>query len=450
MPKFRPQVAAQLSHLEHVPIESIVDFQKSLKDLTTDNYNRLKLSIMEHGVIAPWFVYDNADAWVIDKYGDDALPCADGHQRLRLFMNEQWYMPVPIVRISAENEQDAKMKLLVITSQMGRITAEGFSEFTFDLDEAAVGERVWFDAFTFQIDDETLEDESEDDEPVEISDDDVDESIVDQLQKKWQTEEGQLWLLPSVRSEGKYHKVYIGDCRDAESVAAMFGDEKATCYLTDPPYGVSLKEKTEMLNRRSDIAGTQRLSGEIAADDMSAEELSESLWLPAFQLAHEVCHDRMMGFCFSAQGGTKEALTIYALEDAGFDVRHQLVWVKHNHAISPGYVSYKHEPISMFWKKGNPAEWRGEFTMSVLNHDRITVSKDHPTKKPVELVVELLSKVVTKGAIVFDSFLGSGSTMVAAENVGALCYGTEVDPKFGALIIERYCNAFDVAPKQSG
>ncbi len=135
-----PTVAKELAGLDHVPVSSLEPFQGELKELSEREYNKLKKSILENGLIVPFFV------WL------ETGKLLDGHQRTRVFTREGWLMDVPIVYISAASEQDAKRKLLVISSQYGRVTQEGWDAFTWDLEDDWLKETVQFDAIKLVFD----------------------------------------------------------------------------------------------------------------------------------------------------------------------------------------------------------------------------------------------------------------------------------------------------------
>lgn len=130
-------IALELADLPHVPVTALEPFQGNLKELTAREYNKLKKSLQENGVIVPFFVWQETGKLL------------DGHQRQRVFMREGWHVDVPVVYISAENVQDAKRKLLVISSQYGKVTQDGWDEFTFDLDDDWLHDTVQFDALPF-------------------------------------------------------------------------------------------------------------------------------------------------------------------------------------------------------------------------------------------------------------------------------------------------------------
>ena len=100
---------------------------------------------------------------------------------------------------------------------------------------------------------------------------------------------------------------------------------------------------------------------------------------------------------------------------------------------------WKHEPCLYGWKDGAPHLWNNDRTQTtVLNFDKPTSSKEHPTMKPVNLLEYQIINNSNKGNIILDLFLGSGSTLIAAEKSGRVCYGMELDPKYCDVIVARY------------
>jgi len=130
-----PAIASELADLPHVPVSTLELFQGNFKDLSKREYNKLRQSLLTHGVIVPFFVWQETGKLL------------DGHQRARVFEREGWSIDVPVVYVSADNETDAKRKLLVISSQYGRVTQEGWDEFTWDIPDAA--EIAQFDGLPF-------------------------------------------------------------------------------------------------------------------------------------------------------------------------------------------------------------------------------------------------------------------------------------------------------------
>ena len=138
-----PSINEGLSSFPTVPITSLQPLQGDLKDLSKREYEKLKKRLLERGIIVPFFVWAN----------DGIIHLLDGHQRQRVFLTEGWHMSVPVLQIHADSLDQAKQDLLAISSQYGRITQEGWDEFTAELDENWILETVNFDALPYVFDD---------------------------------------------------------------------------------------------------------------------------------------------------------------------------------------------------------------------------------------------------------------------------------------------------------
>lgn len=235
--------------------------------------------------------------------------------------------------------------------------------------------------------------------------------------------------------------------------------------ITDPPYGVSYADKNKFLNT---IARGNRIQVEIENDHQSEPEMY-NLWLEVFSNAYEVTDQCMAYYVFGAQGGELLLLLLQALKDSRFAPRHGLVWVKNNHVLGRADYNYKHEPITYGWKtdgthkfyaKFDTSVWEDELEIdklkkdelvklikdlmsdkvptSVIKEDKPLKSDLHPTMKPVRLIGRLMGNSSQKDEIVLDLFGGSGTTMIAAEQLGRKCYMMELDPHYCDVIIARW------------
>jgi DNA modification methylase len=127
-----------------------------------------------------------------------------------------------------------------------------------------------------------------------------------------------------------------------------------------------------------------------------------------------------------------------SISNANWKVRHELIWVKNNHVMGRCDYQYKHEPILYGWKTKGTHEFFGGFQTSVIEFDKPHSSKLHPTMKPVELIELLVNNSSKSGFIILDTFLGSGSTLIACEKTGRKCYGCEIDEHYCSVVIERW------------
>ncbi len=128
-----------------------------------------------------------------------------------------------------------------------------------------------------------------------------------------------------------------------------------------------------------------------------------------------------------------------SIEETGFDIRAQIVWAKHRHVISRGAYHVKHEPCWYAVRKGNNANWKGDRKQSTLwtvEHQKSDTG--HGTQKPVEVMRRPILNHTAKGDEVYDPFLGSGTTMIAAETTGRVCYGIEISPAYVDVIVKRW------------
>jgi DNA modification methylase len=129
---------------------------------------------------------------------------------------------------------------------------------------------------------------------------------------------------------------------------------------------------------------------------------------------------------------------IQGMEDGGFSYKHQLVWVKQSLVMGRSDYHYKHEPVLYGWIESGAHYFTDDRTQhSVFEVDRPSVSDLHPTTKPVELIARMVKNSSREGEIVYDPFCGSGSTLLAAHQLGRIGYGVEIDPGYVAVTLER-------------
>lgn len=266
--------------------------------------------------------------------------------------------------------------------------------------------------------------EATEEEETQASEDEFDETK-DDVQTI--CKRGDIWQLGN-------HRLMCGDSTDATDVALLMDGAKATLFVTDPPYGVSYSEKNSYLNA---IAPANRIQVPIENDNKTEQEMFE-LWKKVFKLAYDNTEEKMSYYCFGAQRGELLLLLLLALKDSGLQPKHGLVWVKNNHVLGRCDYSYKHEPITYGWKIKGTHEFYGGFKTSVLEFDKPQKSELHPTMKPVPLIAELIGNSSKEGDCVLDLFGGSGTTLIAAEQLRRKCYMMELAPHYCDVIIARW------------
>ena len=259
----------------------------------------------------------------------------------------------------------------------------------------------------------------------QAQEDDFDETVdkVETVCKK-----GDIWKLGN-------HRLMCGDSTDAASVALLMDGEKANMCFTDPPYGVSYADKNAFLNA---MAKGNRIQEPIANDHETPKEMHE-FWLNVFNIIGEFTSDCMAYYITAPQGG--ELLLLQAIQESEtLALKHMLIWNKNNHVLGRCDYNYKHEPIIYGWKKKGTHHFVGgsKFKTTVWDIPKPMKSDLHPTMKPVELVSACLLDNSVEGQSVLDLFGGSGTTLIAAEQLNRKCYMMELDPHYCDVIIARW------------
>jgi len=266
----------------------------------------------------------------------------------------------------------------------------------------------------------------------------------EELRQKWGVQSGDLFIIPSKSGKGE-HRLICGDCTDRAVVERVLQNDKPTCLFTDPPYGVSIGAKNRFLNS---FQPAGRNLDNLESDDSNKDDLRNMLLL-AFKLAKEVIADDCSVFVCAPQGGSL-GLMMMMMMDAGLEVRHVLNWVKNQPTFSLGRLDYEyqHEPILFTWKKTHKRINGGQFHTSVWNVDKPRANVDHPTMKPVELPHNAIANHTDVDDSVYEPFAGSGTTIVACEQLARQCRAIEISPAYVAASLERLA-AMGLEPRRA-
>lgn len=251
------------------------------------------------------------------------------------------------------------------------------------------------------------------------------------------TQPGDLWLLGG-------HRLLCGDCTQPASFEALIRENTVALVVTDPPYGVAIGAKNELL---STFDNGNRASGQLSGDEGMAT--AEQLWKTAFPTIRDAVEPGTSFYIFGPQGGDLGLLLLLRLRDCGLPPRHILIWAKNRASFSLGRLDYDyaHEPIVYGWKPGAAHRWHAsEPQSSLLSFDRPQRSPDHPTVKPVDLLAQLIRNSALPREIVLDPFCGSGSTIIAADQTGRIGYGIEISPGYCDVILERFHRVTGLIP----
>jgi DNA modification methylase len=227
---------------------------------------------------------------------------------------------------------------------------------------------------------------------------------------------GDLWVLGN-------HRLLCGDSTVATDVERLLGSVKPLLMVTDPPYGV---EYDPGWRNKAGAAATKR-TGKVLNDDRAD-------WREAWALfPGEVA--------YVWHGALHAATVAESLETSGFAIRSQIIWAKERLVLSRGDYHWQHEPCLYAVKKTGKGHWAGDRKQTTLwqiankDQDADTV---HGTQKPVECMRRPILNNSSPGQAVYEPFMGSGTTLIAAETTGRVCYGVELSPAYVDVAVERW------------
>ncbi|HEO5851022.1 TPA: DNA modification methylase [Streptococcus agalactiae] len=353
-------------------------------------YEKIKQSLLKFGYVDPIIV--NEDLTVIG-----------GHQRLTVLKDLKYETAkCVIVSLSKEDEKALNIALNKITGQWDD---QLLADLLLDLQES-----------DFNLDLTGFEPPEIDDILSNVHDKDLTEDdfdVEEELKKPTVARRGDIWQL------GK-HRVICGDSTKAETYDQLLGDKKANLVVTDPPYNVNVEET----------------AGKILNDNMSDGDFYQFLYDMFTQVESHMEADASI-YVFHAD---TEGLNFRkAFKDAGFYLSGCCIWKKNSLVLGRSPYQWQHEPCLFGWKQKGKHQWFSDRKQTTIwEYDRPKSSKDHPTMKPIHLMAYPIQNSSMRGTLVLDPFLGSGSTLMAADQTGRICYGIELDEKFVDVIVKRY------------
>ena len=207
------------------------------------------------------------------------------------------------------------------------------------------------------------------------------------------------------------------------------------CF-TDPPYGIAIGDKNKDLDN---ISKAGRITQNIQGDTLSTDELHDVL-VKAMTNIRMSCADDAVYFVTAPQGGSLGLMMMMMMKEAGLEVRHNLIWRKNSATFSIGRLDYdyQHEPIFYTWTKSHHNYRRSGNHTTVWDYDKPRKCDLHPTMKPVELVAACILDGSNEGEAVLDGFGGSGTTLIACEQLNRHARIMEIDPHYCDVIIARW------------
>lgn len=379
---------------DNLPTASIKDFkplQGSLKTLSDENYNKLKKSIEKYGFFVPIFVWNGY--------------IMDGHGRREVIIGEGWNIKVPYINIEAKDVDEAKDKLLHITSQYNTITIEGLQEFNPNWGELSIN----FDAISI----------SKEEPKLEAKEDDFDATPPSEPKT----------VLGDIYEIGE-HRLLCGDSTDIDQVEKLMNEGKADIAFTSPPYNVGTTPTEVKMRKTSKYANDDDNKSDYEYLELLTDFTNNTLLFSEYSFVN-----------IQSLSGNKIALIdyLYNLKSVYADT---IIWNKQNAqpAMANNVLNSQFEYVHIFSHKANRAigtkEFRGTIS-NVLDIQKQTKNKvkEHNATFPIEFVSFFITNFCDKS--VLDLFLGSGTTMVASHQLKRKCYGMELDPKYCDVIVTR-------------
>lgn len=393
---------------------------KNPRTITKDTIKPLRQSMRDNGY---------TDRIMIDNHN----MILSGHARWLVFKEEDPNAEIECLVAQRELTEEEKQRAIIGLNRDGGI--DDITALQMDFDPVILAQY------------DITVDKSDEYNTKEIEEVEIPEDVETRVQP------GEIWALGD-------HRLMCGDSTNQDDINKLMNGEKANMLLTDPPYNVEIvggnhSESPEKRKKKGNLV--------IANDKMNNEEFYQFLH-SVFSNAHSVLKNGASFYCWYA---SKEVVNFQSsIENSGLIVKQELIWNKSSLVMGRQDYQWKHEPCLYGWKDGATHTWNGgrkqtttieaidlmsvedlrkalkdlieQLDTSVLECERPTKNKEHPTMKPIKLMARLIRNSSNVGDIILDLFGGSGSTLIACEQIGRKCYMNELDPHYCDVIIERW------------
>jgi DNA modification methylase len=375
-----------------------------------------------------------ADVLLVVELPDGSLMIVDGH--LRADIDPDGQVPVLVLDL---NEEEADKLLLTLdplaamaesdSEQIKALleTVHTDNEAVEELLKRTAGVQLW----------ERIHPQDIAEPPAQID-------RAAEFQKKWGTKSGQLWQIGP-------HRMLCGDSTNPEDVVRVMNGERAPLFATDPPYAVGYTGGSHPQSWGNKVAANRDKdrSGKYvearSADISNTEESGITLYRAFIDIALKYAITRNAAwYCWHAS--RRQMMLESVWNEAGAFVHQQIIWVKTRPVLTHSMYLWQHEPCLFGWIKGEkPQTFRaevgrsaGEFLTTVWEIPSSEIETDaHPTSKPCRLFTLPMQMHTERNDICYEPFSGSGSQLVAAEQLGRRCYAIEKSPSFVAVALER-------------
>jgi len=389
--------------IQIIDIDQLNLLNKNPRKISELNYEKLKSSIKrdpEFLKLRPILAYQDNDKLIIYA----------GNQRWKA-CKELGFKEIPVIIDTQANLETVRSRILLDNIEFGSWDDDLLME-QWSVEELKTLDFPELDKLVLKMENAKVED----DENLNENDLNTSDQNISVL--------GDLYELISVQDNLK-HRILCGDSTDFSQFEKLKEGVEFDLVLTDPPYNVNYtggtKDKLKIMN------------------DSMDDDSFHTFLLEAFKNLY--LSSRAGGAIYIFHADSQGANFRTALTESGYKLSQCLVWVKNQLVMGRQDYQWRHEPILYGWKEGAGHEWYSDRSQTtVLEFDKPTQNPDHPTMKPVGLLIYLIQNSTKKGEIVADAFLGSGSTLIACEQTGRSCFGTELDPKYMDVVVRRWVN----------
>jgi len=380
------------TEMQLVSISQLVPYVNNARTHSDAQVKKLRASLREFGFINPVII-------------DSEYNVIAGHGRI-LAAKEEGIEKVPCVFVDYLTPAQKKAYILADNrmamdagwdEELLRVEIEALQAEYFDVGLTGFDEKDITELFAGE------DDGAQDDNF------DVDE----ELQKPPVTKSGDVWLLGN-------HRLICGDSTKAETYEVLMDGKKANLVVTDPPYNVNYEGS----------------AGKIQNDSMNEEAFEKFLFDAYTQMNAAITEDASIYVFHSDSHGLAFRK---AFEDAGFYLSGCCIWKKQSLVLGRSPYQWQHEPCLYGWKKKGKHQWYSDRKQTTIwEFDKPKKNGDHPTMKPIPLIAYPIRNSSMSNCIVLDPFGGSGSTLIACEQLGRICHTIELDEKYCDVIVKRY------------
>ena len=380
------------TEMQLIATEKLIPYVNNARTHSAEQINKLRSSLREFGFINPVII--DRDFNVIAGHGRIEAAKAEGISEVPCVFADYLTPAQKKAYILADNRMamDAGWDEELLRVEIEALQAESFDVGLTGFDESEIADLFETDS--------------------EVKDDGFD--VDAELEKPPVTKSGDLWLLGN-------HRLICGDSTKEETYTLLMDGKKANLILTDPPYGVSFKSSDGLTIQNDSIKG----------DDFYRFLLQS--------LTNMVAHLEPGGAAYVFHADTEGLNFRRAFIDAGLHLAGVCIWVKNSLVLGRSDYQWQHEPVLYGFLQNGKHRWYSDRKQTTIwNYDKPKRNENHPTSKPLDLLGYPICNSSQENAIVLDTFGGSGSTLMACEQLRRICYTMELDEKYASVILRRY------------